>query len=76
MILPMVCATGFHIPHTLSLKEKKMSAQPRLFTAKRKTNATVNVRHQPHHHERHHAQAQKAPRTKKETVEDTYGDLS
>lgn len=54
-----------------------MSAQPRLFTAKRNTNAAAaNVRHQSHHHEHHHAQAQKTQRNKKEIVEDTYGDLS
>lgn len=66
-----------HLLYALSLKEKMMSAQPRLFTAKRQTNAVANnVRHQSHHHEQHHAQAQKTSRIKKEIVEDTYGDLS
>ncbi len=54
-----------------------MSAQPRLFTAKRKVNtAAATVRHQSPHHDQHHAQVQKKPRTRKEIVEDAYGDLS
>ena len=51
-----------------------MSAQPRLFTAKRPTHATATVARR--EQKQHHAAAQKAPRRKQETVQDAYGDLS
>jgi hypothetical protein len=54
-----------------------MAAQPRLFTAKRKANDVAGVvRHQSHHRDQYHAQAKTTSRSNKETVEDTYGDLS
>lgn len=59
------------------LLEKIMAAQPRLFTAKRKANDVAGVvRHQSHHRDQYHAQAKTTSRSNKETVEDTYGDLS